>query len=1179
MAVEPFAVLDQLKTLSPNQVYFLAPKGSVLRGYEYYAQARVESYHWNRTQTILSASVRGSKYYVVTFSMHEGTLVYSCRCPAWTPGSQCKHVICALLTTVNLLSPDSFRIPSVNARRQTTLSHQLLGDSGALQRLPKGHPSAARFEISLVDREGEPSVVITNHGKVCQSFVGMPTELAVLLRATQDVAWSVQEGLRNFLVHHGGAFPLFFENESGRHVVQWTDSVTFMSKTEMDIVGTRVNLAARCVRYGEVHHEVHVFMGLVVDVNNHKLGVLENEEGWLVYDTLYEQAYREQVITGDEFSSGVLNSLYVSDAQLAGRPLNILGRPRMTFSVPVERFFRLQFDVEIGERSTLFRSVLLKIEGRECPVPNPSDAPPVPPVRRRVTVSVSEPPSQGGAFSPEAEATLRLESCFGDCPGRPSFPLFSFFPYVAKSRSLSRGLKAKHRRALLTETFFRLCQLSKGSEIRKTIRDCLKHEAFQAFSVKREAEHMLGRFAEPLLEPTARLTVHRGHWCLVPNDSPREAQLYAVPYGIWGPSMFDGMKEHHEFVLPWALVSTKLPALYAQLQKAGIELLYQDKPVVESKWEYSLDARHSSSIDWFELRPEIVCDGVRVEPQDLEKLLEQGGVMEAGGSIRMIDQQTQEILRAFAALSPQGRTRKGRTEKMPLVRVPRLQMLDWVALRKRGVTVRLPPEDDALIDRLLHFERIEPVVLPTRLKGKLRPYQQDGYRWLGFLYSHRLGACLADDMGLGKTLQAISLFGGIKEGIIHAPRPIHAPHLVVLPPSLLFNWEREIARFYPDLAIRLYTGKERRLDFSQADIVLTTYGLVRRDIAKLEACQFNIILFDEAQAVKNIVTRTTGAARRLRGYFKCVMTGTPLENHIGEYYSLIDLCVPGLLGEYEDLKGNMKNPSSSVVDTMMARTKPFVLRRTKSQILKELPPKVETDLYLELTDRQKVLYQDTVARIRTAIAAAYQTKSASQARIMALTAILQLRQICLSPRLLHPDHADISPKITFVVERLQELMEEGHSALVFSQFTSFLDLVEHGFHGHHIPYVRLDGSTPTKQRKKVVQEFQESAAPSVFLLSLKAGGQGLNLTKASYVFHLDPWWNPAVENQASDRAHRIGQARKVSIMRLLMRHTIEEKMMKLKEQKLELYHAVLEGATHRGGSTGLTQQDFEFLLG
>jgi len=247
-------------------------------------------------------------------------------------------------------------------------------------------------------------------------------------------------------------------------------------------------------------------------------------------------------------------------------------------------------------------------------------------------------------------------------------------------------------------------------------------------------------------------------------------------------------------------------------------------------------------------------------------------------------------------------------------------------------------------------------------------------------------------------------------------------------------------------------------------------------------------------------------------------------------------------------------------------------------IAAELPPKVETDIYLEMSSRQKALYARTVAQVKATVAQAYSSNAPGQARIIALTAILKLRQICLSSRLLLPEAPDRSPKIEFLVDQLQELFSEGHSVLVFSQFTSFLDIVQEGLSQHGIPCARLDGSTPVGRRKELVESFQGSVEPGVFLLSLKAGGRGLNLTRASYVFHLDPWWNPAVENQASDRAHRIGQQRQVTITRLLMRHSIEEKMMELKKRKLKLYRALLENAEHEGaGSIG--REDFEYLLG
>jgi non-specific serine/threonine protein kinase len=308
------------------------------------------------------------------------------------------------------------------------------------------------------------------------------------------------------------------------------------------------------------------------------------------------------------------------------------------------------------------------------------------------------------------------------------------------------------------------------------------------------------------------------------------------------------------------------------------------------------------------------------------------------------------------------------------------------------------------------------------------------------------------------------------------------------------------------------------------------------------------------------------------------MTGTPLENHLGEYFSVIDLSLPGLLGDYDDFKTELKRMQGDAMDRLLRRTRPFILRRTKAQVLHDLPPKIESEVFLDLTDRQKALYRQTVAQIRSTIDEAYQTRTSAQAQIIALTAILKLRQICLSPRLLTKREEEPSPKLNFLMEKLPMLLDEGHSALVFSQFTEFLNIVQEACDRHAIPYHRLDGSTSLTARKARVRAFQSGERAGVFLLSLKAGGQGLNLTKATYVFHLDPWWNPAVESQASDRAHRIGQQRTVSIVRLLMRHSIEEKMIALKQQKLDLYEAVMRGTVRGAGQGVLTRADFEFLL-
>ena len=498
--------------------------------------------------------------------------------------------------------------------------------------------------------------------------------------------------------------------------------------------------------------------------------------------------------------------------------------------------------------------------------------------------------------------------------------------------------------------------------------------------------------------------------------------------------------------------------------------------------------------------------------------------------------------------------------------------------------VKLSKEDEALTKRLTGFEKIEEKPLPKKLNAKLRHYQKEGYYWLAFLYEHRFGACLADDMGLGKTIQSITLLAAIKEGKVLAPGgqikdKKGGPQLIVVPPSLLFNWESEIKKFYPSLTVHCYAGVGRVAAFDTHDVILTTYGVVRRDIEILEKTLFDVIIFDEAQAVKNIYASTTGAVRQLRGYFKLVVTGTPMENHLGEYFSSLDLALPGLLGEYEQFKKYLKADASANLDIIVKRTRPFVLRRTKEKILKELPPKTETDIYLELTGKQKALYQKTVEMIKSDISAAYANKNAAQASIVALTAILKLRQLCISPKLIDPAADEKSPKIEFLCSKLKELIDEEHSSLVFSQFTSFLDILEEELIREKIPYCRLDGSTPTAKRRKLVEGFQDSDRPLVFLLSLKAGGQGLNLTRASYVFHLDPWWNPAVENQASDRAHRIGQKNKVTITRLLMHHTIEEKMMVLKEKKMALFNAIMDDSKKAQKGGGISKEDFEFLLG
>ena len=1039
------------------------------------------------------------------------------------------------------------------------------------------HDQHRKLEVVLTDREGLPEISIKKDGKPSQSFYGIPTELVLLMRGAQDPAWINHENLLNYLKQYDNTHQLVFDTSQNQTPLKWRPSQQYHSATELDMNNGQVEVRARCLLNGIPQNHARPFQKLVANLETQTLSPLQDSSGWILFKTLQEGLQDEEWAKNASTPKSLLSSRW-SQYSLNSQPhypSSGIYAPNYTepFRIPIETFHRLQ--LHCSKTDVTLGYLILKINGREAPLHEFDRALDGPLLTYRLNIF----PHLGK--SPKTSAhdprySLRTECQFGKFIGSTHEPTFRYFSDVEKARELPPAFKSQKRKAILRETFFRLFAARTQTEVSRVIQESVTSNEFKMYLVKSEAKQLLTRFHATFQEENFRLAYDKTRWTLLAHDKTQQALLYAIPYEVFGHQIFRDMANHDEMTISQSFLHANLSELHARLGAAGIELYYHHKPILTSLWEFSFDAQRPPDIDWFEIRPEIKCNGIVVNDETWRNTLKKNRVIETDEGIRILDVNALEVLRSLSSMYPKEQNER---PKDNVVRVPTLQILDWVALRKRGVTVHLSKEDEDLFQQLLNFKKIPPLKLPSQLNAKLRSYQKGGYDWLSFLYQHRFGACLADDMGLGKTIQAICLLAGIHEKIVTPSQTVTGPHLVVLPPSLLFNWEHEISRFYPNLKIQWYNSKDRSPVFSDCDVVLTTYGVVRRDIGTLEKIPFNVIIFDEAQAVKNIKAHSTGAARRLKGYFKLVMTGTPLENHLGEYFSLIDLCLPGLLGDYDSFKSEMKSQEPARLEKLLQRTRPFVLRRTKSQILKELPPKIETDVYLNLTDRQKALYQQTIASIRPTIEDAYRTKTAAQARVIALTAILKLRQVCLSPKLLNPASTDPSPKITCLLDRLTELLEEGHSALVFSQFTSFLDIVEQEFRTHNIPYARLDGSTPTKKRKHLVEEFQVSKNPFVFLLSLKAGGQGLNLTKASYVFHLDPWWNPAVENQASDRAHRIGQQQKVSIMRLLMHHTIEEKMMDLKQHKLALYEAVMEGSTQRGAGAGISKSDFDFLLG
>jgi superfamily II DNA or RNA helicase len=482
-----------------------------------------------------------------------------------------------------------------------------------------------------------------------------------------------------------------------------------------------------------------------------------------------------------------------------------------------------------------------------------------------------------------------------------------------------------------------------------------------------------------------------------------------------------------------------------------------------------------------------------------------------------------------------------------------------------------------LSQRLANFEHIEPVAAPDGLAADLRGYQSFGLAWLQFLREFGFGGILADDMGLGKTVQALAHVLAEK-----AAGRLDRPCLVVAPTSLMFNWRSEARRFAPDLKVLLLHGPKRKGLFQwidESDLVLTTYPLLPRDIDRLKQHDFHLLILDEAQAIKNVRAQVSRQVRELRARHRLCMSGTPLENHLGELWSLFDFLMPGFLGSQARFRRLFQLPIERQDDQerrqMLARRiRPFFLRRTKAEVAPELPPKTVITQSVALEGDQRRLYERVRVALHDKVRRALDAHGVERSRIVVLDALLKLRQICCDPRLLKGmdgPPVTASAKLSLLMDMLPELVEEGRRVLVFSQFVGMLNLIEAEVRKHDIAYTRLTGRT--RNREKVVELFQGGRVP-VFLISLKAGGVGLNLTAADTVIHYDPWWNPAVEDQATDRAHRIGQAQNVFVYKLLTEDTIEQKVFELQQSKRGLVEGLLGG----GGAVALSAEDLDALF-
>lgn len=622
-----------------------------------------------------------------------------------------------------------------------------------------------------------------------------------------------------------------------------------------------------------------------------------------------------------------------------------------------------------------------------------------------------------------------------------------------------------------------------------------------------------------------------------------------VKYDVQPAIIFQGLAEFH-----------RLATLY------GIEIYYDRNEI--SKWNSRIRfERRSSSTKWFDLELNIdEADLAVIKEADLES----GMVITKKGLILLTKEQ-KDLIRfmqkytKYEATETQTAIDGSHTFKKFILPFNRARIFELFELKKIGIDGALTDEESALCEKLASLAEMPSYPMPEALKGTLRPYQVTGYNWLRFLYEHKLGACLADDMGLGKTLQAITFLQSVYDKIERV--------LIVCPVTILLNWEKEIQKF-SEMDMHIYHGGSREFPHDKK-IILTSYGVMKKESEAVFAnIHFDVLILDEVQHLKNIRSLGAFSARKILADYRICLTGTPVENDLSEFYNILDLSMPGIWGDLQFVRAISNTKSRGVARRTAS---PFILRRTKAQVLHDLPPKIENNVYLELNEDELKYYQQNMVGIRSRISNS--TSSAKYGEI--LRGLLQLRQNCLWQNRAGGGEINFrnidSTKIDFLLETLESILEEGHQAIIFSQFTTYLDIIQHYFREKHWKYSRIDGSQSINKRQEQVELFQSGKNP-IFLISLKAGGVGLNLTAASYVFIMDPWWNPAVESQAIDRAHRIGQKNTLTVYRPIIKGSVEEKVLKLQEEKKQLFSDLLSTDDDQVFSGRLTMKDFEMLF-
>ncbi|MGB3468913.1 MAG: DEAD/DEAH box helicase [Cyclobacteriaceae bacterium] len=584
--------------------------------------------------------------------------------------------------------------------------------------------------------------------------------------------------------------------------------------------------------------------------------------------------------------------------------------------------------------------------------------------------------------------------------------------------------------------------------------------------------------------------------------------------------------------------------------------------------ESSIDLDIVEGIDWFDIKAIVRFGEYEIAFKDVRKMMlgkEKEIRLPSGETAVIPESWFSDYSELFAFVEEQNNTSDLRLRKHHLALVQELS-------NKTNAQVTMSRK----LEQLKDFTDIEDFPLPERFNGKLRPYQKAGFNWLRFLDQYSFGGCLADDMGLGKTVQTLAMLQAQKES------GSAGASLLVMPTSLIYNWEMEARKFTSDLKILIYTGTQREKDaskFDNYDLVLTSYGIVRLDIDILKSYRFNYIILDESQAIKNPTSNIAKAVKQLDSRRRLILTGTPIENSTLDLWSQMSFVNPGLLGNQMFFKKEFLTPIEKKSDVrksikLNAIIKPFILRRDKTQVATELPDKVENVKYCTMSTMQEEFYTQEKDYYRNELIDAIESKGLKASQMLLLQGLTRLRQIANHPKMVDPNYMGDSGKMEDITHMLTSALSKGHKILVFSQFVKHLTLISEYLKNQKIDFAYLDGST--KDRAAQVQRFQENDDLKIFLISLKAGGVGLNLTKADYVFLLDPWWNPAIEAQAVDRAHRIGQENRVFTYKFITKGTVEEKILLLQKAKLKLANSLIN--IEEGFIKSLSEDDIKSIL-